>query len=346
MGKLSKKQIKEIPKVELHRHLEGTFRLETLIEFAKKKNLTNYPLENKEEFRKMVQMTKSDKPDFMTFLSKFHADWYDVLDDPRRISYEAVEDAASENIFYLELRFSPEHFARNTNFTIEEVIEAVISGSNEAATKYNIEISYIITMSRDKLTSKEMNKYIKKVAQFHDQGIVGVDLAGNEIDFPPKLFTKTFSGLYERTGLYATIHAGEASGPENVTDSIIQLEAKRIGHGINSYKDEGTMDLLLEKDVLLEQCFSSNLKTGVIDKIENHPFPKFFEKNIAVSINSDDPQIQQTNLNDDYFYAVQKFNLQLADFKRININSLKHAFISPEKQNLLIKKYKKIFPTF
>ncbi len=346
MGKINKSQIKKIPKIELHRHLEGAFRLETLIELAKKKNLTNYPLNNKEAFRKQVQMTKADSPDFMTFLSKFHADWYEVLADPKRISYEAVEDAARENIFYLELRFSPEHFTRNTNFTTEDVIESVITGANEAAIKYGVEISFIITMSRDKLTSDDMNKYIKKISKYRDYGIVGIDLAGNEIDFPPELFTKTFSGLYEKTGFYATIHAGEAAGPENVTNSILKLDAKRIGHGINSYKDKKTMDLLREKDVLLEQCFSSNLKTGVIKNIESHPFPQFFKSNIAVSINSDDPQIQQSNLNDDYYYGVQKFDLTLTDFKKININSLRHAFITSEKIEQLVKKYKKIFPTF
>ncbi|MCK4906396.1 MAG: adenosine deaminase [Spirochaetes bacterium] len=342
---LEKKVIKNIPKIELHRHLEGSFRIETLLEMAKKRKLNSLPLDNLDTFRQINQMTNNDPKDFLTFLSKFRADWYSTLEDPKRLAFESVEDIAKENVIYYEMRFSPEHFMRETGFSAEAVIEAVIEGSKKAGEKFNVDVAFIVTMSRDKLNPDQMSKLIKKCSKYHDNGILGVDLAGDEIHYPPELFKSTFQGLYEKTGLRATIHAGEAAGPESVEIAVDQLEAKRIGHGIRSVEDKKLMDKLVEKNVTLELCLSSNLLTGTIKSIDKHPFPIFYKKGLNITLNSDDPQVQQKNLIDDYTLAAQTFSFSLEDFKKFNLNSINAAFASRNLKDKLIDKLNNNFPT-
>lgn len=346
MQKMKQKQpavtrelIMALPKVELHRHLEGAFRMETLLELARKRNLVELPLDDVEAFRQVVQMTEKDQPDFLTFLSKFRADWYSTLDDPRRVAYEAVTDAAKENISYFELRFSPEHYARKSDFALEAIIEAVISGASEAAVKSGMTIAYLITLGREKLEADEMIQHIKLCLPYQKHGVVGIDLAGDESHYPPELFTRVFKGLYARTGFHSTIHAGEARGPESVITAITELDAERIGHGVRTIEDEKAMALVLDRKILLEQCLTSNFQTCTVASIKQHPFPKFYKHGIHVTLNADDPQIQQSDLNDDYEHAATLFGFGIEDFRKINLYSLEGAFQPEAVKKKLISGY-------
>jgi len=332
-----------LPKIELHRHLEGSFRIDTLIELGRKRGLKKLPLDDRERFRHLVQMTADDTPDFLTFLSKFRANWYSTLDDPKRLAYEAVEDAAKENIIYYEMRFSPEHFCRNSGFEIEEAIEAIIEGALKAGEENSMQVAFLITLGREKLTLGEMHEYIKRCLPYRKHGVVGFDLAGDEPNCPPELFTNVFKGLYDRTGLHATIHAGEAAGAKNVRTSIIELEAVRIGHGFRAVEDPAVVDLLMKKQTLLEICLTSNLQTGTVSRIEEHPFPELYQKGVAVTLNSDDPQIQQSDLNTDYRLARDTFGFGLEDFYNVNKTSIEGIFQDPQIQTELLQRYTALF---
>jgi len=331
--------IKALPKVELHRHLEGAFRLETLLEFARRKNLVEFPLDDAEAFRRLVQMTKHDEPGFLTFLSKFRADWYSTLEDPKRVAYEAVIDAARDNIVYFEMRFSPEHYARKTGFALEAAIETVMEGANQGARESGIDMAFLVSLGREKLSAAEMKRYIKICEKYKDHGIVGIDLAGDELNYPPELFSKVFKGLYERTGFYATVHAGEALGSESVVTAVKDLDAKRIGHGLRTIEDPAAVDLVLERKIVLEQCPTSNTLTGTVKSILDHPFPKYFRQGVRVTLNTDDPQIQQSNLNDEYAHALKHFSFTLEDLRRVNIYGIEGSFQPKEVRENLIKKY-------
>lgn len=332
---VTRKLIASLPKIELHRHLEGAFRLETLIEFARKRKLDNLPINDREAFRQMVQMTENDPADFLTFLSKFRSDWYSTLDDPRRLAYEAVEDAADENVIYFEMRFNPEHYIRQSGFAIEAVIEAVIQGAQEAGSKFNVEMAFLITMNREKLTPQEMVDYIEICKQYQKHGVVGIDLAGDEIHYPPELFADTFANLYEKTGFHSTIHAGEVTGSRTVEVAVTRLNAERIGHGVRAIEDQAVIDLLQERNVVLEQCLTSNLLTGAVKTIKQHPFPDFYRAGVKVTLNTDDPQIQQSDLNDDYALAHKHFGFSVEDFLTINRYSLEASFQPPDKKAAL-----------
>lgn len=341
---LTKNLIRKLPKVELHRHLEGSFRLETLMEFATNRGLNELPLDDVDSFRPLVQMTQNDAPDFLTFLSKFRAaDFYTKIEDPCRLAYEAVEDAAKENIKYFEIRFSPEHYGRTTGFKPQAVIESVLSGANQAAEKFGIEMAYLITVGREKLSVDNMKKYIDLCLPYREHGVVGIDLAGDEIHYPPELFIDVFKGLYEKTGLYATIHAGEAGPAENVRTSIEKLDAKRIGHGVHAIDDPAVLELAIKRSIAFEQCLTSNIQTGTVPSIEEHPFPDFLKSGAIVTLNSDDPQIQQADLNDDYLIAAKNFAIDLESIRKLNLNSLYSAFQPKEKIELLVKDYNNCF---
>jgi adenosine deaminase len=337
--------IKALPKIELHRHLEGSFRLETLLELARKRNLVEFPLDDIEAFRRLVQMTEHDEPDFLTFLSKFKADWYSTLDDPKRVAYESVVDAAKENIFYFEMRFSPEHYARKSGLKLEKIIEKVIEGARQGAEESGVHIAFIATLGREKLDPKEMKRYIKICQAFQKDGIVGIDLAGDEINFPAEDFIGVFKGLYERTGFYTTVHAGEARGADSVVTSIKDLDAKRIGHGLRAIEDDAAVDLILERSVVLEQCLTSNRLTGTVKSMGEHPFAEYYKRGVRATLNSDDPQIQQSDLNDDYALAAKHFSFGVEDFRNINVFALEGAFQPPEIRKKLIKEYNARFDT-
>ncbi|HOG63921.1 MAG TPA: adenosine deaminase [Spirochaetota bacterium] len=335
--------IRALPKVELHRHLEGAFRLETLLDLARKRNLVDLPLDDVDAFRRVVQMTEHDLPDFLTFLSKFRADWYSTLEDPRRVAYEAVIDAAKENILYFEMRFSPEHYARKSGFALEAVIETVIAGAKQAADETGIMIAFLVTLGREKLDADEMKRYIKVCQPYLDHGVVGIDLAGDESHYPAELFSSVFKGLYERTGFKSTIHAGEALGPESVVTAVRDLDAHRIGHGVRTIEDQAAMDLILEKKIPLEMCLTSNLQTGTVSSLKKHPFPKFFKQGVRVTLNSDDPQIQQSDLNDDYGHAASLYQMTIEDFRTINRYSLEGAFQPDDVRHTLLARYEARF---
>jgi len=288
-------------------------------------------------------MTEHDEPDFLTFLSKFKADWYSTLDDPKRVAYEAVLDAAKEKVVYMEMRFSPEHYARKSGFALEAVIETIMEGAKQGAKESGVELAFLVTLGREKLDADEMQRYIKICQKYKDHGIVGIDLAGDELNYPPELFTKVFKGLHERTGFYATVHAGEARGFESVATAVRDLDARRIGHGLRAIEDQATVDLVREREIVLEQCLTSNRLTGTVKSIAKHPFPEYYKQGVRVTLNTDDPQIQQSTLNDDYALAAKHFLFGLEDFRSVNIFGLEGSFQPPDAQKTLIKKYNASF---
>jgi adenosine deaminase len=313
------------------------------MEFAAKRKLDDLPLDDPEKFRKFVQMTADDPLDFLTFLSKFRADWYSTLEDPKRLAREAVEDAAKENVIYMELRFSAEHFTRKSGFSVEAAIEAVIEGAKEAADKVGMQLAFLLTMGREKMTPDQMIAQIKRSQKYLEYGVVGIDLAGDELHYAPGPFSKVFRGIHERTGFHATIHAGEAGGAENVRIAVEELDAVRIGHGVHAIDDPAVVDLLVERGVALEQCLTSNLQTGTVSSIEEHPFQQFYRKGVLVTLNTDDPQIQQSDLADDYRYVVDKFSMTLADLEKINLNSINVAFLPEDQRKALARRYSELF---
>ena len=325
----------EFPKAELHRHLEGTFALETLHAISLKNKLA-LP-EDFEEFKREVQFPKDSEPDFLKFLSKFKNDWYRSLEDVERITYDSVKEFADDGLFYIEVRFSPEHFAYYNNFDRSEITRLIVAAGNAAAKEIACDVRYLITFNRAKQDQYEMIELYRELRRMEIPEIVGVDLAGDEINYPPELFSEFFN-LVNRDGVYrSTIHAGEVSGPDQIWRSLKTLGASRIGHGTSIIDDRELQRFVTDAGIVLEQCITSNYQTGSWIDERHHPLGRLYRAGVPVSINSDDPFIQDSDLTDDYIKAVEYFNLTTDDLVRLNEITLNGAFVTDEERDQLFR---------
>jgi len=293
-----------------------------------------------EEFKREVQFPQDSSPDFLTFLTKFRNDWYRSLDDVYFIAYHSVKELADDGLLYCELRFSPEHFALENDFDRREVTRLILEAGNEAAAETGVHLRYLLTFNRSKQTAGEMIALYEQLKSLGAPEIVGVDLAGDEMSYPPELF-RDFFALVARDGLFqATIHAGEVSPSSQIWESIRQLNAARIGHGTSAVDDPALQEYLKEHQIALELCITSNYQTGSWADEKNHPIGALYRRGVPVTLNSDDPFIQDTDLTDDYLKALRYFDFSMEDLVALNLNALKASFVPEEERRRLISEYR------
>ena len=323
-------RMRAFPKVDLHRHLEGCITAETLVSVAEKYGGC-LPAYTVEELRPHVQMD-AELPSFTTFLRKFlvYRGFYTCREAICEIAYTAVRDAALDNIKYLELRYSPSHFA-GTKFIEAEVVGWINGAISRASAEFSIIVVPILTISRDygfELAGRTVSHAVGL-----DPGVFyGLDIAGNEVLNPALPFRELF-GRAKDSGFGLTIHAGEAGGPENVLQAVVDFSADRIGHGVRSIESLEVMRVLRDRRIMLELCLTSNVHTGVVPSIDAHPIRKLMEFGIPVSINSDDPAISATSLSLEYARASEFLGFTEPELRELNLQSLDHAFY-PDKAAL------------
>lgn len=293
---------KNLPKVELHRHLEGSLRVRTMMEIVRAHEMD---VKNTGFLRPLVQVDHQEPYSFENFLSKFGTLrlFYKSPDIIKRISWEAVEDAALENIRYLELRFTPVALSRAEGFPMAQVVDWVIESVQEASEQYQILTRLIVSINRHESIALA-EKVIEIALDRKEQGVVGVDLAGNEAEYPADPFRELFT-VARKQGLRVTIHAGEWGGAENVHQAIEFLNADRIGHGIRVLENPDTVALARERGTLFEVCVTSNHHSGVVKNLAEHPVRQMIKEGLNVTINTDDPSISRINLSSEY-QAVHK----------------------------------------
>ena len=331
-----------LPKIDLHRHLEGSLRLESLLEIAQTFNL-DVPADNLETLRPYVQVT-TDPANHIAFLSKFEVlrHFYRTPEIIRRLVYEAVSDAAADNVRYLELRFSPQALARVRNFPLEDVTDWVIAAANQSADDHNIQIGLIVTLVRhDPLP--QARKVAEVAFARAGAGIVGLDLAGDEVRFPPEPFTPIFKEA-KQVGLGVTIHAGEWASAKGVRQAIEDLYAMRIGHGIRVIENSQVLRLVLERNVPFEVCLTSNLQTGVVHSMNHHPLVDMLDLGLKVTLNTDDPAVSNITLTDEYGVAVNKLGLRYETLRRLTLNAAETAFLPPKPRSELMAKFEEWLP--
>lgn len=325
----------QLPLTDLHRHLDGNIRPETILDLAQQHNIA-LPAYELETLRPHVQITKNE-PSLVSFLQKL--DWGVAvladLDACRRVAYENVVDVANAGIDYAELRFSPYYMAMKHQLPIEGVVEAIIDGVQSALHTYDVEIRLIGILSRtfgENACQQELNGLLK-----HQDKITALDLAGDELGFPGHLFQPHFNRARD-TGWKITVHAGEAAGAESIWHSIKELGASRIGHGVKAIEDPRLMDYLAEHQIGIESCLTSNIQTSTIASLAQHPLKKFLEHGIIASLNTDDPAVEGIELKHEYTVAAPAAGLTAAQIRQAQINGLTMAFISQAERDALIKK--------
>lgn len=322
-----------LPKVDLHRHLEGSLRLETLAEIAREHGI-DLPSYDIEHLRPYVQIT-DDPPDFQRFLEKFQLlrRFYTTREAVQRVAYEAVIDAAFDNVRYLELRFNPAALAQAQGFSFEEVTEWVADSVNRAQTDAGITVKLLCTVVRHE-TLRNAEAIIAVALAFRHRGVVGVDLAGDEMLHPALPFASIFRRA-AAAGLGITIHAGEAGSAENVREAVEQLSAQRIGHGIRAIEDSTVVQLLRQRGIALEVCPTSNLQTGAMSNFGHHPLRDLYQLGVAVTLNTDDPSVSDTTLTDEYLVAVKGMGLGLRDLRVFNRCAIRAAFLPEDERRRL-----------
>jgi adenosine deaminase len=328
-----------LPKVELHRHLEGSLRLDTMLDIAQQHGIT-IPADVL-RLSTLVQIQEEDKFTFQNFLAKFNTLrlFYRSPDVIHRITSEAVEDASKDNVKYMELRFTPVALSRAERFPLHDVVDWVITSAQEASKKYDVMVRLIASVNRHEST--ELAEQVAWLAVEHlSDGMVAIDLAGNEAEFK----TEPFYGLIKearQSGLHVTIHAGEWGPATNVKEAIVELGAERVGHGVRVLEDGNIVSLARERGTAFEVCVTSNYQSGVVGSLDTHPLMRMLDLGLNVTINTDDPSISRITLSHEYYTACEDLRMPQNILKQ-RIVAAAHACFLPEheKDDLAKRLYK------
>lgn len=323
---------KNLPLTDIHRHLDGNIRIETILQLGQKFKLA-LPATSVETLRPYVQIVETE-PSLMAFLSKL--DWgvavLGDLDACYQIAYENVEDAKNALIDYTELRFSPYYMAMKHNLPLQGVVEAVIAGVAAGSRDFNVKTNLIGIMSRTFGIDACQSELSALLSQ--KDKLVAIDLAGDELGQPGSLFVHHFKQVRD-SGLRVTVHAGEAAGPESMWQAIQQLGAERIGHGVKAIEDAKLMDYLATNKIGIESCITSNVQTSTVADITQHPIKTFLNHGVMASINTDDPAVEGIELPYEYDVAAGNVGLSLVQIKQAQINGLEMAFLSQQEKQAL-----------
>lgn len=326
--------LRKLPKVELHRHLEGCVRPETFLEIIREHRLP-LAIPDLAAARRLIQMTDGDARNFQVFLAKFEPlrGFYPSREAIERVACEAVEDAARDTVRYLELRFSPVHFARGRGFDPIETAQWIVEAARAEARRHGMRVAFIATLGRH--FSREVNAPTLQAAlEMAGDGFVGLDLAGDEVNFPARDFADFLEKARDH-GLGLTLHAGELGGPENVREAIQELGADRIGHGVRASEDPDLLELAREHGVAFEICLTSNLHTGAVRHLSTHPLTHLIEAGLRVTLNTDDPQISGITLTGEYELAHRVLGLSPEVLRSLVLNALEAAFLTQEDREAL-----------
>lgn len=327
--------IKTVPKVLLHDHLDGGLRPETIIELAKDIKYSGLPTNNPVELSEWFHRG-ANKGNLVEYLQGFEHTCavMQKKDALIRVAYEMMEDMKKDGVCYVETRFAPV-FHTSKVLYMDDVVNAVLEGLEKGKKDFGVGYGLILCGMRNMKNTLEIAEL---AVNFRNQGVVGFDLAGEEGGYPPKKHLDAFQFI-QKANFNITIHAGEAFGKESIWQAIQWCGAHRIGHGTRILEDlvldkEGNIvalgelaQYILDKRIPIEICLLSNVHTGAIDKLENHPFAKLYNMKFRLSINTDDRLMSDTTMTNEFMLATKYFNLNLDDIEKLTINAMKSAFI-------------------
>ena len=321
-------------KAELHLHLDGSLRPESVIDIAKLEKI-DIPSYDVDELVKYLRVGSGNK-DLVEYLGKFDIPCR-VMQSKyslARTAYELAEDLAEEGYIYAEVRFAP-HLHIKGGLKLEEVIEAVLEGFKRAMERYDITCNLLLCILRHRPVQCG-GEVLELAKKYSNHGVVGIDLAGDEKSYPASLFEETFRGAKEE-GIPFTIHAGEALGAESVWEAL-RLGAARIGHGIRANEDKELMEYLRDNEVYLECCPISNYQTNALEDFKKYPLKSYLDYGLKVCLNTDNKTVSNTNYNKEIEFLEAYTPLTEEDICRMSENAIRGAFISREEKERLLKK--------
>lgn len=324
---------RSLPLIDLHRHLDGNVRLATIIELGEVHRV-RLPASTTESLRPHVQVT-GVMPDLGSWLARLH--WMAAvlgdLDACRRIARENVEDAQNEGLDYVELRFSPYFMAKPNRLDPAAVVAAVVAGVEEGRRSTGLKVNLIGILSRTHGV-EACTAELEALLTCRD-GIVALDLAGDEKAWPAEFFTPHFRRGRD-AGWAITVHAGEADGAASIWSALSNLGATRIGHGIRAVDDPRLIDHLRRERIGLEVNLTSNVQTNSVSAIGEHPMKRFLAEGLLATINTDDPVISGIDLAHEYAVAAPAAGLTPEEIRTAQRNALDIAFLSSGEKAALL----------
>ncbi len=349
---LDQEKIKSLPKVELHYHLDGGVRPETIIELAGETGL-ELPEKEPEKLAEWFHRG-ADRKSLSLYLEGFSLTCGVMQTAPAlsRIAREAIEQLSDDGVVYAEIRFAP-ILHQERGLTLEEIVFAVLSGLEEGRRKTGVEFGLILCAMRHQ--SGDLSMEMAELAvSFRNRGVVGFDIAGDEFGHPPKRHIDAFQYIRSKN-FNITVHAGEAFGVESIWQAIQICGAHRIGHATRLTENlayhgrkierMGTLaEFVRDRRIPLEVCLSSNIQTGAASSVKTHPFGLFYRNSFRVMLCTDNTLMSNTSLAKEMMLAVEAFDLELKDLEKLTINAMKSAFIHYDERLKLI--YDVIKPGF
>ena len=330
------KFILEIPKVELHLHLEGAIPLETLFGFIQRRG-DNKSIRNLENLKKHLVYSN-----FTQFLKiwLWKNSFITEYEDFEELAYQVLQSLSQQNVKYVEAFYSPRDFTfRNKRLSASGITESLIKGKKRAFNDFGIRSELIVDLVRNYGPRMAMN-LLKELTDYLGQGLIGIGLGGSEKSFPAGLFAKVYQEARKR-GFQLTAHAGEADGAKSIWAALDELGAERIGHGLRAYEDPQLINYLGEKQIPLEMCVVSNIKTQVCKSFKEHPVRNYFKEGLMVTINSDDPTMFDTSITNEYLVLIQKFEFSLEEIRKVNFNSIEASFMKDEEKDTMKETFNK-----
>jgi adenosine deaminase len=330
---IPKDLLKELPKTDLHVHLDGSLRIETLIDLAIKQKVT-IPTTDPEKLKEEVVCGKHCK-NLHEYLQGFDIT-LSVMQEPEalhRIAYELAEDAARENIWYMEVRFSPIlHIQKGLKLTT--ILDSVIEGLQTAEKKFNIKTGVIVCGMRN-INPETSLKLAELSVAYKNRGVVGFDLAGQEESYPAKDHKEAFY-IIRNNNINSTAHAGEAFGPESIHQAIHYCGAHRIGQGTRLNEDGDLLNYVNDHRIPLEICLTSNIQTKAAKSYESHQMRFYYDYGLRVTINTDNRLVSDTTMTKELYLVAKYLNLTLDDIKSIILDGFKSAFLPNRAKSIML----------
>ena len=326
--------LERLPKTDLHVHLDGSLRPETIWELAQADDV-ELPADSADGVRRWFTQDLPER-DLVGYLSRFDVTT-SVMQTPEaleRIAFELVEDAAAENVWYMEVRYAP-ILSTKRGLSPRQVVDAVERGLRRGQEAHPRTQSYQIICGLRHFEPERAVRMAALAVEYKGRGVLAFDLAGAEIDNPAKRFREAFY-LVRHANLNVTVHAGEAYGPESIHQALHWAGAHRIGHGVRLREDPDLLEYVRDHRIPLEMCPTSNVQTGAVDSIERHPIREYFDRGLRVTVNTDNRLMSNTTMTDEIELLVDRLRFDLEEVKKLLLNGFKSAFLRyPERKALI-----------
>ena len=324
--------IRNMPKVELHVHLEGSIRPATTLALAERNNVP-LPARDLAGLREFYHFT--DLEHFVRVYFTISC-CLKTVQDFSLIAYEFGAEMARQRIRYAEVTFTPYTNVANTGLSFDAIMAGLNEGRARAQAELGVEFRWVIDISRNDPHSR--HDVARWAAGALDRGVVGFGLGGPEQGYPPEPFAGAYAVALE-AGLHSVPHAGEGAGPDSVWGAIRALKAERIGHGVRSVEDPALIDYLRDRQIPLEVCPTSNLCLGGYRSYEEHPVRWLWDQGLYVTVNSDDPPMFNTDLVAEYQALADHLGFTADELERLSLNALRASFLPPERKAILEQEF-------